>query len=170
MTHQFRIRQLSVYAVLHGDVVILIDHLGRPISRRRRRSDFERDLAPSVPEVWAWRFAVRRMKSQFTVRCTRRQKPPWQAKADSLAVAFRIRARSRPIKARSRQRFERYATSTWKAASKRLWEQGHNCFRRHSRSGWVRWAHTVSNNHNKRQGGRYANARYRDRQDDHGAN
>ena len=52
--------------------------------------------------------------------------------------------------------FESYPTTSWDDAAKRMWHQGHNRYRRHSRSGWVRWAHTVANNHNKRKGGCYA--------------
>lgn len=171
MTQQFRIQRVSVNAICQGDFVILIDCHGQRLSSRKRRSDIECELGASIAGQWAWRLAVRRMKDRFTGRCTLRQKTPWQAKADNLASSFRIRARFfHSNKARSRQRFERYSTSTWEAASKRLWEQGHNRFRRHRRGGWVRWAHTVANNHNKKQGGRYANARYRDRQDDHGTN
>lgn len=169
MNSQIRIQPVPVHAIVLGDFVILVDRRGRPLSTRQRLSELEGALDPSVPATWAWRLAARRMKSQFLSRCGNRQKSPWETKVSTLVASFRLRGRFRPAKARTRQRFERYATHTWEAASKRLWEQGHNRFRRHARGGWVRWAHTVSNNHNKKKGGRYANARYCDRQDDHGA-
>ena len=168
MSDQISVRRLTVNAIVLRDSVVLVDPCGRPLSKRKRLTEIEGILDPSAVVDWEWRESVRRMKYSLSTsnECL---KTPWQKKTESLAQSLRIRARLPRAKARSRRRFERYSTRTWSDACKRLWTQGNNRFRRHSRNGWARWTHTVSNNHNRKKGGRYAHARYCDRQENHGA-
>jgi len=168
VNHEINVQQVTVNAIGSGDVVILVDRHGRPLSCKKRLSDLEGVLDYRVLRAWEWRLAVQRMKSRLSGRSGRRRMTPWKRKTQSLAASLRLRRRFSPSKARGRQRFQCYSTRTWSDAKTRLWEQGNNRFRRHSRGGWVRWAHTVSNNHNKRKGGRYANTSNCHRQDDHG--
>jgi hypothetical protein len=160
--------QVSVNAVVQDESAILIDRHGRQLSSRKRLSDLEGVLDPSVITRWEWLLTSQRMKNCLSTRSSGRMKTPWEKRTHSLAKSFRLRVYFPPTETRRKQRFERYSTQTWRDACRRLWEQGHNRLRRHSRGGWVRWAHTVSNNHNKKKGGRYARARYCDRQADHG--
>lgn len=169
MNLPIQLRQVTVNAIDVGNGVILVDRHGEQICRRKRLVDLQGNVPAAVLKAWQWRFAAQGMKNRLSSRCSSRDLTPWERRTQSLAASFRLRRRFPLTKARSRQRFQRYSTHTWDDACSRLWQQGHNRFRRHARTGWERWAHTVSNNHNKRKGGRYARQSYCDSQDDHGA-
>ena len=163
------VRDITVTAIIHGQFATLIDRHGRPLRRNIDVSRLGRlvDDAP-LRERWAWRHAIARMKACVAGRAAASIsgcRNPWQRKADNLAKSFYLRSvdHARP---RGRCRFEKYSTTTWDAAVKRLVQQGYNRFRYLNRSGWHRWSCTVSNNHNKKMGGRYAKAQYRDGQAD----
>lgn len=106
-------------------------------------------------QQWAWQLLAGRLEIRLQQAIRRWTRTPWEMKVQSLAQSFRYRALDlqRP---RSRRRFEKYPTTNWPAAIQRLWWQGHNHNRYHSRGPWQRWVNTVANNHNKRKGGRYA--------------
>ncbi len=163
----FTIQTVPVNAVMRGGHVYLIDRNGRRISSSHLLSNIVGEVSESVITKLSWDYAVRRMLSRCAGRRTAAKMSDWDRKAETLSRSFLMRRRFGAFKAKGRQRFERYKTSDWETACKRVWQQGHNRYRRHSRSGWVRWAHTVSNNHNKRKGGRYAAATYCHGQDDH---
>lgn len=162
------IQVIPVHAVVADGQATVIDCHGRPLCRKWPLADLLGPLPLHIANQWRWCEAVRRMKARLDQRYQAASRTPWMTKAKSLAQAFKVRTRFRLPKPKGRQRFERYATTSWHSACERLAEQGYNRVRRHSRDGWIRWAHTVSNNHNKRKGGRYAHARYGNSQDDHG--
>ncbi len=166
--HPIQIRRVTVNAIVLGSKVVLVDRHGSQLCRQRQLADLVGRLPASVRRAWQWRVATTRMKSRLATRCGNRDLTPWERRLQSLAASFRLRGRFPLFATRGRKRFECYSTHTWDDASRRLWQQGHNRIRRHSRAGWVRWAHTVANNHNKRKGGRYASQSYCHRQDDHG--
>lgn len=168
LQHIVSIRQVTLNAIDQGEFVTLLDRKGRQIGCRRRLTELEGLLDPSAIPLWQWRWAVQRMRLRLSRRNERRCRTPWEKRTDSLAKSIGLRRRDRPYQPQGRQRFQSYPTHSWPEACRRLWTQGNNRFRRHSRDGWTRWTHTVSNNHNKRKGGRYAHEAYRDRQDDHG--
>lgn len=162
---EITIRDILVTAVIEGQRATFIDRSGQPLCRSIELSRLGR-LADDEPvrERLAWRHAVDRMKTCVCARAYQyRNRSSWRTKADSLARSFNRRSRDH-IRPRGRCRFEKYATTSWTLAIQRLWQQGNNRFRYVSRSGWHRWAYTIANNHNKKMGGRYAEARYRDGQ------
>lgn len=109
-------------------------------------------LGPMTAEAavaWAWHDSVRRMADCLNARLARDSADPWLRRAEGLAKSFALRGRGLPCRG-GRRVFDRYATKTWPEAAKRLVEQGHNRLRVRSRSGWERWAYTVSNNEKKR--------------------
>lgn len=167
MTSRPTVRTVTVHALDLGDRCVLLDRHGNRLSRPLRLSEIEGPPNPESLLAICWRSAVQRLKARLQKRCEVRQRDPWGKKTASLAASLRLRARFPAAKPVTRLRFECYSTKTWDDACPRLWEQANNRYRLHCRDGWVRWSHTVSNNHNKRKGGRYAQARYCDRQDDH---
>jgi hypothetical protein len=168
MVKEMRLRTLTVNAIECAGQVFLIDRLGRKISRSLDPAQIEGQLQRDTLVRLQWAASVRRMQAKLKTRLSRRQLDVWMQKASSLAASFRLRRRFCRPKPVSRQRFERYLTDTWSDACTRLVMQGINRNRRHSRSGWVRWSHTVANNHNKKRGGRYSYEYYCDREANHG--
>jgi hypothetical protein len=148
---------LVVAARVTGSQVQIVDRHGRPLTDMIERSLLGKLFRDDNPYETKWR------KTLVTQLC--RIKPrknaasvsqcEWLVKCKTLSASFRQRSQDihRP---KSRQRHEKYKTTTWEEAAKRLWEQGHNRMRNVTRSGWHRWSITVANNHNKRAGGRYA--------------
>ncbi len=167
MAKQLAIRTITVNAINRGNFFILIDRRGRRLSRAFRLSDVEGYVDPVVLDEWHWKSACSRIRFRLLSRSHSRKESPWKKRVSNLAASHRMRRRLPRTKPISRQRFERYSTKNWNDACRRLWQQGDNRARRHSRGGWVRWAHTVSNNHNKRKGGRYGQDSYRNNNDDH---
>lgn len=161
-----QIQSITVPAIVVGNRAFLIDSKGRQICRSRLLTSFEGIADESVVVSWRWRLAVQRMKHRAQSHCGEQDRDPWAAKVKSLETSLRLRRTFATSRPRRRQRFEHYLTHEWPDAVHRMLEQGRNRSRRHSRDGWVRWAHTVSNNHNKRKGGRYASAIYSHSQDD----
>lgn len=162
------IQHVLVTAVVHNKRATLVDAQGRVICRNVELARLGKAAdEASLQERWEWRHAAARMKACVTGRITRRTAHgnPWQRKADCLAKSFQRRSTDH-VRPRGRCRFEQYNTTTWDEAAKRMLQQGYNRFRYLSRSGWHRWAYTVSNNHNKKMGGRYAEARYGNGQTD----
>lgn len=163
-----RVRTVSVNAIEHGNRIILVDRHGRSLGGRKYLADIEGALNSKSIQSWQWKIATQRMKGRLSSRCDNQDQTPWQRRTKSLATSWRLRRTFATPRARRRQRFQAYSTQSWEEALRRLWGQGHNRMRRHSRDGWVRWSHTVSNNHNKRKGGRYACETYCNSQDDYG--
>jgi hypothetical protein len=169
MKSKIEITQVQVHARINGNRLRFIDLNGKAISRWLNKSDVSGVLNETVEESPNWEQSVKRMVWRFESRTALRKGSPWQAKASTLAASFRIRGqmldwRREPT---GRRHFEQYGTKTWEAATKRLWTQGHNRFRRYARTGWARWAATVSNNHNKKKGGKYARKYNSHSQKDH---
>ncbi|KAA5541497.1 hypothetical protein FYK55_18235 [Roseiconus nitratireducens] len=147
---------VCVQAVEVNGSLMLLDRSGKRLCGAVRQSDLGESRNLFVLNAWRWSFAIDRMKVRIKRQIDNQTVDPWTRRAGSLAQSLRIRKRfARPVPS-SRRRFEAYTTATWPEAAKRLWQQGNNRRRRHERTGWVRWAHTVANNHNKRKGGCYA--------------
>lgn len=168
--HVLRFESVSLTAVIQGERVTLVDRGGRVLGRSDRldRLSLLDDRNRLLTE-WAWRDAIDRIKTWISTRARSQKQScnPWQKKVQSLESSFRRRS-TEHARPRGRCRFEKYSTQTWEDAVVRLWQQGRNHYRYFSRSGWHGWAYTVANNHNKKMGGRYAKARNRDGQADHG--
>lgn len=155
---------ITVLGVNDGKKVTLLDRRGRALCRDVSVTKLEGPIDYRLAQKRIWERVANWMRVNLYQRTKQRPENPWQARANNLATSFTLRSYdlSRPG---ARRHFETYPTTTWKAASKRMWEQGHNRYRRHTRSGWARWSSTVSNNHNKRKGGRYAKTQNVDKQD-----
>jgi hypothetical protein len=157
------VRVFAVSVVVCDDRGTIVDRDGRVLARdivldRLRPLENERKLLDAMQ----WITAARRMQQSLARRTNRRlaEKDPWKRKAENLAASFRRRSLDN-VRPKDRGRFEQYRTTTWDEAVRRLWQQGHNRFRYFNRSGWNRWSYTVSNNHNKKSGGRYAKTAHR---------
>ena len=160
------IRMLTVPAMIRGNLAILLDNKGNVIRHGVSLSRLTGPLAPAVEDRWRWEFAANRMAGKcFWQMQSKKDSDPWVQKAGSLAKSFHLRSFD-CVNPTGKCRFEKYATCTWEEAATRLWHQANNRARRHSRSGWIRWAHTVSSNHNKRKGGRYDKAKSSHCEDD----
>jgi hypothetical protein len=157
-------RTLSIQAAIHNNKATLLDRNGIPLLYGVPISRVDGPIHSSVATKWLWKLAIGHMLLKISGDRVRATQDCWKNKADSLAHSFRLRGLDR-AHCHEHCRFERYPTVTWQEAAKRMQTQGHNHFRRHARNGWNRWAHTVSNNHNKRKEGRYAANTYSDRQD-----
>ncbi len=155
MTFQIKTRQVIVNAIDLGNAIVLVDRHGRRLSSEKPLSEIEGTLSSASLQQWKWRMAVQRMMSRILARTGKREQSAWEKRTSSLAASLRLRRRFKPTKANKRQRFERFKTRTWRDACIRLWQQGDSRARRYSRNGWTKWAHTVSNNHNRRKGGKY---------------
>lgn len=153
------LQSLNLKVLVRGNRFLLIDARGNRLSKWLRFEEIATEPDDGVLLQWRWKFAIYRLQHQINGKRTRASQDPWQTKIATLKASFRFRSFDlhRP---RTRGTFDRYPTSTWEAAIHRLWQQGHNHHRYHSRSGWTRWSSTVANNHNKRKGGRYAASRY----------
>lgn len=162
---QVRLTRVSVPALVFGDRLVLVDATGNRLSKWIDADRVAVDPDPEIVSQWEWNRALTRLKAQLAGHLERQARNPWQVKCATLAKSFSLRARDlhRP---RGRCRFERYSTTTWGDAAHRLSQQAQNRARYGRRPPWVRWAQCVANNHNKRKGGRYAQARYRDEQAD----
>jgi len=161
-----KLEVIQVHVIVKGDRVRVMDRDGRVSGRWYVREQLEGSLASGVEVQLRWEEATQRLARRAASWVSSAAKSSWEAKSESLAKSFRLRAldKTRP---RGRCRFESYSTKTWEEATLRLWHQANNRARRHDRNGWVLWSHTVSNNHNKRKGGRYARSQNCHRKDDH---
>lgn len=160
MSQPRSLKQITVYAIEIGGLLVLVDRNGERISRAIQRNEIIGGRSEEILAKWQWAAVVKTMAAS-SQRCHQSHTNcPWARKADSLASSCRNRRRFRSPPLRGRQRFESYSTSTWRDACKRLSMQGANRVRRHRWNGWVRWSHTVANNHNKKRGGRYSYESY----------
>ncbi len=160
------VRLLTIPALIRGDIAILLDNKGNAIRHGVSLSRITGSLDPAVEDRWRWKVAASRLGGKcFRQMLSKRESDPWVRKADSLEKSFYLRSFDQ-VNPTGKCRFEKYRTHTWEEAATRLWHQGNNRARRHSRSGWIRWAHTVSSNHNKRKGGRYGKAQGSNCKDD----
>lgn len=152
--------ELQVHAVIKENRVQIVDRQGQRIGRSRSLIELVGPLDEVVGKRLRWEQATQRMVWRLASRATTRAKTPWQVRTDSLAASFRLRGRMRSTEAdpTGRRHHEAYLTITWKDAVGRMWAQANNRFRRHARTGWAKWACTVSNNHNKRKDRRYEKA------------
>lgn len=150
-----RIQMVEIAAIVTGGDACLMDCKGGVIRRRipvNRLGPIDAEASNTL----LWQETLRHTLNRHAAKWTRRERrDPWLRKAASLATSFRLRVKNRRARG-GRKRFDRYATRTWHAASQRMVEQGYNRHRRQDRSGWTRWSHTVSGNHNKRYEQRYA--------------
>lgn len=154
------LKQITVHAIEIGGMLVLVDRHGERISRAIEWKEIIGGRSEKILAKWQWNAVAKRMAASSQRHHQSHTNCPWARKADSLASSFRIRRRFRSPPVRRRQRFESYTTSSWSDACKRLSMQGTNRSRRHRWNGWVRWSHTVANNHNKKKGGRYSYESY----------
>lgn len=141
-----RVVVVSVVTLRGGPA--LVDRDGRVLARGvclDRLGSMTADAAVA----WVWHDSVHRMAGALHARVARGSADPWHRRAAGLSKSFALRGRVAPYRG-GRRVFDRYTTRTWLDASKRLAEQGLNRLRVRSRSGWERWAYTVSNNQKKR--------------------
>lgn len=141
-------RVTLVAVVSLRDGLALVDRDGHMLARGVRQDR----LGPMTAEAifnWTWRDVVARMAKSVNARASSRRVDAWQRRADSLSKSFSLRGRDLEYRG-GRRAFDRYRTTTWSEAANRLVEQGRNRLRVCSRSGWERWAYTVSNNQKKR--------------------
>jgi len=147
---------LTVTAAVSGDRAVLLDKSGRKvghvkISRIGQLGD--RAAREYLWHVWA-RSVIGRYGFRLQMKLLDDTYDDWHRKARALAASFRLRKHNVPRRT-ERRRLNRHVTTTWWEAAKRMVWQGHNRFRYRVRSGWVRWANTVSRNQNKRVSERY---------------
>lgn len=147
--------EVTLLAVATDRGMTLLDRQGRAIGCTIKQSRLEGPINRRSAEPCLWRSAAQRMVGTALRRVESQQSCPWFKRANSLAKSFKLRGLEH-CRPRSRQRFESFPTTTWTNAANRMWQQGNSAQRYHGRSGWTRWASTVSNNHNKRKGGKYA--------------
>lgn len=145
---RFDIQTLIVAAVVQDGAAQLVDRQGRLIGGRVQ-VDRLGPMDAAAIEAWSWRLAARAMAGKLAARTANRLMEPWQQRAESLVASFRLRGLDLARRG-GWCHFARYSTTTWEAAAKRLVQQIHNKMRVRSRSGWERWAYTVSNNQKKR--------------------
>lgn len=149
------VHRVTVNVVESGAEFFLVDSHGSKIQSVTNLASISNLLDESTIREWEWANSVQRMLRRWRARLRRHCHDPWQRRCESLAASFRLRQLSLNSVATGKRHFECYSTSNWSDATKRMWRQSNNRFRRHSRNGWTRWSHTVSNNHNKRKGGPY---------------
>lgn len=146
---------ISVPVVRCGKWLILVDKHGHKL-RSVRADQLAYEPIAGLVEKWSWELQAKRMAFALARQIHEaRNLSSWQRKTDSLAKSFCLRSYdlTRPT---GWCHFESYPTHTWPDACHRMREQCFNRVRLNQRTGWQRWAATVSNNHNKRKGGRYA--------------
>ncbi len=141
--------QLALVAVvMRCGSPALVDRDGRVLARCVRLDQLGPMTADALVE-WAWHDTVKRFADCLNAREASLRANPWYRRADSLSKSFTLRGRDHYYGG-GRRVFDRYKTKTWPDASKRLALQASNRHRVRSRSGWERWAYTVSNNQKKR--------------------
>ncbi|HBJ38538.1 MAG TPA: hypothetical protein DDZ51_28045 [Planctomycetaceae bacterium] len=150
LLRNIEVREITVHAIVEGDWIIPIDQSGNRIGKKVRASKVGGRLEPHVLSEWCWARAIQRMAQRALSSSNHKQYDPWTTRIDSLACSLRIRRRLPHAMPRSRQRFERYSTSTWEESVHRLWQQAYNRQKKASLTGWDRWAATVSRNHNRK--------------------
>ena len=147
-----RIETVWVSAVIQGETARLIDRDGRKVGSAKlsRLEPVSADIAVAC----LWQVAAKRLVDRFDFYWLKNVGNAWEQKARCLATSLRLRMKGRPGKG-GRRRFDKYGTTAWPEAAKRMVSQGYNRAKRHDRSGWVLWSHTVSSNQNKRAEARY---------------
>lgn len=142
---------LSVAAIVTDEGAVLVDRHGRTLSSTRVNLDRIGPVESKTVLIdRLWRATIQRLINRLWQRAKSRCADPWSKRADGLVKSFRLRLyNERPIG--PRVRLENFPTTTWWAAAKRMVWQGHNRARRHDMTGWIHWAHTASNNTNRRQ-------------------
>lgn len=153
------IRLMNVPVLVDGDSLVIVSGSGRRLSRNIRLTELNSCPDAILFRYPHWQRAANRMRNRAEAAVQRHAGGDWTQKAHTLAASVRLRRRD-DRRVRARRRFESYRTQTWDEAANRMWMQAHNRFRHYHRSDWHRWAITVANNHNKRQGGRYATSTY----------
>lgn len=143
-----QISVVSVAAIVANGRATLLDRHGNKTKQCMSIEDLG-TLTPAGFFKVTWSRRAHAMVEALERRTTRRVSDPWMRRATNLAVSFRLRRLDGPRRS-GRRRFDRYATTSWSEAARRLVMQGHNRFRVRNRSGWERWAYTVSNNEKKR--------------------
>ncbi len=148
--HSIEIRKITLHAVVDGEWLIPIDCEGNRLSTKIRAALVNDQLGSRALDNLIWMEASRRIAYRAVSNASAQQYDPWKNRLDSLASSLRMRRRLPQTMQHSRQRFERYSTSTWEESIHRLWKQADNRMRKASRTGWERWADTVSRNHNRK--------------------
>lgn len=153
------IRNVPLPCIVLGDRVVIVSVWGKRLSRPIPLAELSACPSTSLVQNPTWAQAIRRALGRCLECVERDGTDAWTKKALSLASSVRQRS-SVERRPRTRRRFETYPTATWDRAIPRLWMQAHNRHRHHCADGWSRWSITVANNHNKREGGRYATSCY----------
>lgn len=152
---------VTVPALVDGDTLVIVSESGKHLSRLIRFDEVRECPDPVMFTHPEWLKAVARMRQRLENATQRLFADEWTRKAHTWAASLRRRRRDER-RVKSRRRGEGYRSATWDQAARRLWTQAHNRFRHHQRTDWQRWSITVANNHNKREGGRYASSGYGD--------
>ncbi len=148
--HLIEIRKITIHAVVDGEWLIPIDSEGNRLSTKIRTALVSDQLGSRARDNLIWMEASRRIACRAVSNASAKQYDPWRNRLDSLASSLRMRRRFLQSAPRSRQRFERFSTSTWEESVHRIWQQADARRRKASRTGWERWADTVSRNHNRK--------------------
>lgn len=149
MRFENRFITVSLSAVLHKGKIRIHDINGLPISKW---FDFKRCAPASnkALERVKWQERIKAMLSRASYHASLCNAGPWYRRAESMACSFKLR-KGQVLRWRgSKRQLDYFSTTTWENAARRLYIQGKNASRRHDQTGWVLWAHTVSNNHDKR--------------------
>lgn len=149
---------LTITAIQRGSEVRLVDSCGTFITQWLPPGHLTAIWSSKALDHQRWLHCVQRILEQTERHERRCAMSPWQLRTASMSASFRLRGQfpNRRKQRVARGWLEPFSTTTWEAAIPRLYEQMHNSRRKHLRSSWERWFITVSNNHNKRKGGRYA--------------
>ena len=153
------IRMMMVPAIVSDETLVIVSESGKRLSRVIRFDEIAECPDPVVFAYPEWIKAALRMRQRWEQSAQRLRADDWTRKTHTWAASLRRRKRD-DRRVKSRRRGEGYPTTTWEQATHRLWAQAHNRFRHHERTDWQRWSITVANNHNKREGGRYASSGY----------
>lgn len=145
------VREVRITAIQRRGVLHFIDGKGRRFGRVaawriEHECNPDEFLKRMVWRTWA---ATECVRTYANWKERNRDTLPWVRWAKNMVTSNRIRHERRPAIC-GRRMFDQYKTNSWPGAAKRLVMQGINRHRVRTRSGWERWAYTVTNNAQKR--------------------
>jgi len=147
MPRSYYVTELTIPALVRKGRARLLDRDGRAICTIRLA---RLGIPPaSAIEELRWKNWAKQKTLQFFWSSHKPLLDPWQKRAYSLVVSFRLRRRGCPPRSQ-RKLLDNFVTINWHDASIRMTQQAWNRLRRYDRSGWDRWSHTMSCNQNRR--------------------
>jgi len=152
---------VSLTAMTHNGKLRLYDAAGLPLSKWFK-SSLCAPISSEVLNQIAWQERMKTLAYKASQRVCIQNADPWSRRAESFACSFKLRKRQLLRWKGAKRQQDKYSTTNWREAVSRLATQGKNASRRHDQTGWVLWAHTVSNNNEKRAKDIYEKRKLRD--------